>query len=450
MQEEENNYTFSKRRERMISEAFLKFRTAFSRFVLVLAVLLALSPPAAAKKKESAESKTPTALYKELDLFTKVLNLVQDDYVEKPEDKEMVYGAIRGLLSTLDPHSVFMTPEAYRELKVDTEGRFGGVGLEVTVKNNVLTVVTAIEGSPAEKAGVHAGDRILKIEGDSTKDLGLAEAVRRMRGPRGSKVHVTLLREGGREPIEVTLRRDTIRIKSVRSEMPEDGFGYARIASFQEDTAEDLKKALDGLEKKNKGPLKGLILDLRNNPGGLLDEAVDISDYFLDSGTIVTTASRNHEVDRRVATKNGEEPAYPIIIMVNGGSASAAEIVAGAMQDHKRAVLLGTQTFGKGTVQTIFELGDGAALKLTVAKYYTPKGRSIQAEGIRPDVVVEAQKPQASASSKDRTMSEKDLKGHLDSRKEKAKAEKTEEDHQKKVALDYLKSWQVFDKKPPH
>jgi carboxyl-terminal processing protease len=441
----------------------LRFRTATALACLLF--LTPLSHPAEAKSKqpkEAAESKTPTSLYKELDLFTKVLNLVEDDYVDSPNDKEMIYGAIRGLLSTLDPHSVFMNPEAYRELKVDTEGRFGGVGLEVTVKNNALTVVTAIEGSPAEKAGVREGDRILKIDGLSTKELGLDESVRRMRGSRGSKVHLTLLRENKGDPLEFFLHRDTIRIKSVRSNLEEGGFGYVRIASFQEDTSEELKKAMDGLEKKNKSALKGLILDLRNNPGGLLDEAVDVCDLFLDSGTIVTTATRNHEVDRRVAAKDGTEPSYPVIVMVNGGSASAAEIVAGAMQDHKRGVLLGTQTFGKGTVQTIFELGEGAALKLTVAKYYTPKGRSIQAEGIRPDIIVESQKSQAQSPSpaKDRYLREKDLKNHLTSgheTKENTKKpppeEKTpripaadQEDYQKRVALDYLKSWQVFDK----
>jgi carboxyl-terminal processing protease len=439
----------------MILEAFLRFRTALASFCAALILSIVIASPAGAKKqeKEAGGGPSPASLYKELDLFTKVLNLVQDDYVEDPDGRELVYGAIRGLLSTLDPHSVFMTPEAYRELRVDTEGRFGGVGIEVTVKNNVLTVITAIEGSPAEKAGVHPGDRILKIDGVSTKEIGLAEAVRKMRGSRGSKVHLTLLREGQRDPIEVSLHRDTIRIKSVRSNLEEDGFGYVRISSFQEDTDEDLRKNLEALEKRNKGPLKGLVIDLRNNPGGLLDEAVDVSDDFLESGTIVTTASRNQEVDRRTASKSGKEPTYPLIVMVNGGSASAAEIVAGALQDHKRAVLLGTTTFGKGTVQTIFELGDGAALKLTVAKYYTPKGRSIQAEGIKPDVVVDAQKPRTTGSpaSKDRYVSEKDLKGHLLKKEEKKKegeAVKTEEeDYQKRVALDYLKSWQVFQKK---
>lgn len=425
-------------------EDALRFRTAVALACLV--AVTSLPHPSEAKTKEPKEPVEASAsanLYKELDLFTKVLNLVEEGYVDNPNDRDMVYGAIRGLLSTLDPHSVFMTPDAYRELKVDTEGRFGGVGIEVTVKNNILTVVTAIEGSPAEKAGVKEGDRILKIDGISTKDIGLAEAVRRMRGSRGAKVHLTLLREGHSEPIEVSLKRDTIRIKSVRADPPEDGYGYVRISSFQEDTSEELKKALDGLEKKNKGPLKGLLLDLRNNPGGLLDEAVDVSDFFLESGTIVSTATRNHEVDRRTATKDGSEPSYPVIVLVNGGSASAAEIVAGALQDQKRAVLLGTQTFGKGTVQTIFELGDGAALKLTVAKYYTPKGRSIQAEGIRPDIIVPAQKPKTQAGKSRRVSSAPETQK---SPSEKSPEKSEDEDYQRQVALDRLRSWQDVDK----
>jgi len=437
----------------------------------ILVCLLFPSFPADAKKKASPdeskasgsqEAKSSAQLYKDLDLFTKVLTLIREDYVENPNDRDMVYGAIRGMLATLDPHSVFMPPDVYRELKVDTEGKFGGVGMEVTVKDNFLTVVTAIEGSPAQKAGVREGDRILKIDGVATRELGLSEAVRKMRGARGTKVTLSLLHTGSRDPVEVTLARDIIHLKSIRWEMPEEGFGYVRITSFQEDTAEDLEKALEALNHKAKGGLKGLVLDLRNNPGGLLDEAVDVCDLFLESGTIVSTASRNHEVDKRVATRSGAEPTYPIVSLVNGGSASAAEIVAGALQDNKRAVILGTRTFGKGSVQTIFELGDGAALKLTVAKYYTPKGRSIQAEGIHPDVVVEAKSPE-NASTRNRTLREKDLKGHLESEKSHGKSTEkdkkpemtvkqepssteTEEDYQKRIALDYLKGKNVFSK----
>lgn len=425
---------------------------------VVLGCLIGLSPSQAWSEKQKPEEgqKPTTELYKGLDLFTKILHLIKEDYIETVQDKEVIYGAIRGMLSTLDPHSVFMPPDVYKELKVDTEGRFGGVGLEVTVKNNNLTVITPMEGTPAQKAGIHEGDRILKIDGVSTKELGLAESVRKMRGNRGSRVNLQLLHENSKEPFEVTLVRDIIKIRSVRSEILDDEFGYIRISTFQEKTSEELKKALTDLHKKSKNSLKGLILDLRNNPGGLLDEAVNVSDLFLDSGTIVTTASRIQEIDKRVATKKDLQPTYPIVIIVNGGTASAAEIVAGALQDHKRATILGTQTFGKGSVQTVFELGDGSALKLTIAKYFTPNGRSIQAEGITPDIVVYSQKNIASAKAYDRFLREKDLKGHLKSEKEKKekkapeanRLETTEassgetqpiEDLQKKAALDYLK-----------
>ncbi len=377
-----------------------------SFFILILLTGLLSALPLEAKKKPGSSPLPPTELYQELDLFSKVMNLVREDYVEKVEDKTILYGAIRGMLATLDPHSVFLPPDVYQELKVDTEGRFGGVGLEVTVKDNFLTVVTPIEGTPAAKANLREGDRILKIDGIPAKEIGLTEAVRKMRGARGTRMALTIYRPETKENFEVPLVRDTIRIQSVRAEMLEEGFGYARVSSFQENTSEELQRALDSLEKKSK--LKGLILDLRNNPGGLLDEAVNMSDMFLETGIIVTTAGRNQAPDKKLASRSGHEPTYPIIVLVNGGSASAAEIVAGALQDHKRAVLLGTQTFGKGSVQTIFEIGEGGALKLTVAKYYTPSGRSIQLKGIRPDIIVEARK-----SSK--------------------------EDDQKKSAIDYLR-----------
>lgn len=382
------------------------------------------------KGKERSPSRAPGTLYKNLEMFTRVLNLVREDYVEDVNEKELVYGAIRGMLSTLDPHSIFMPPDAYKELKVDTEGRFGGVGLEVTLKDNLLVVVTPIEGTPAERAGIREGDRILKIDGTSAKEMGLSEAVRKMRGARGSRVVLTLYREGHREPFDVTIIRDIIRIKSVRAEIPEEGFGYVRITSFQENTTDELQKALDGLQKKSKEKLKGVILDLRNNPGGLLEEAVTVSDLFLESGTIVSTASRNEELDKRIATKNDRDLLYPLVVMVNGGSASAAEIVAGALQDNKRAVILGTKSFGKGSVQTIFELGDGAALKLTIAKYYTPRGRSIQADGIHPDIVVQPRRPTASQARKDRSSKEGEPE---------TQASVPDEDYQKMAALDYLK-----------
>jgi carboxyl-terminal processing protease len=433
----------------------------FRSATLLLFCLLAVGTADAKEKVQ----KNDRSLYQQLDLFTKVLELVRENYVENVNDKELMYGAIRGMLSTVDPHTLFMPPEVYNELKVDTQGRFGGVGLEITSKDNVLTVITPIEGSPAEKAGIKEGDKILKIDTLSTRDMPLSDAVNKMRGSRGSRVHLVLLHEGSKKPYEVTLTRDIIRLKSVRYELLDDDYGYIRITSFQEGTTEELRRALqalkDAVKKKSNGSLKGLVIDLRNNPGGLLDEAVSVSDLFLDSGTIVTTKSRTKEIDRRTAIKEGTEPDYPIVVLVNGGSASAAEIVAGALQDHKRATLLGTQTFGKGSVQTIFDLGDGAGLKLTIAKYYTPRGRSIQAEGITPDIQVNPKN--GAAASHDRYIREKDLKGHLASEK-KAKNTKSKtvnedeaseksddepetqpdakaapEDFQKKAAINYLK-----------
>ncbi len=415
------------------------------RFIVIFLSFLCLTVPTWAGQKPTKN------LYQRLETLTNVLRLVREGYVEEVHDDELIDGAIRGLLATLDPHSVYLSPDLYRELKVDTEGKFGGVGLEITVKNGILTVVTPIEGTPAQKAGIREGDRILRVDGISTKELGMNESIRKMRGPRGSKVSLTIVHAGMKEATEVTLIRQTIRIQSVRTEMPEEGYGYVRVSSFQNGTSEELTKALNGLNKKSKAGLKGLILDLRNNPGGLLDEAVTMADLFLKKGIIVTTQSRSHEVDKREATDDGTEPQYPIVVLVNGGSASAAEIVAGALQDHKRALLLGTQTFGKGSVQTIFDLGEGAALKLTVAKYYTPSGRSIQAKGITPDIIAEAHEARPVISKED-SLHEKDLKGHLQSDKEKKEQSDSgissqETDSQKLEALNYLKSSQVLQGK---
>lgn len=455
-------YTFSSKHEKV---PFVKKRI-FVRFVWIMIIVASLTTlpqetRAAHKLKktgEKSEATQPAIPYKDLELFSKVFNLVRENYVEDIDDEELLYGAMRGLTSTLDPHSLFMPPDVYKELKVDTEGKFGGVGLEITQKDDALVVVTPIEGSPASKAGLKEKDRILKIDGVSTKEMGLAESVKRMRGPRGSRVTLVVLHEGSKDLQEITLVRDIIRIKSVRSEILEESFGYVRVNSFQEKTSDELGRALETLDKKSPSGLKGLIIDLRNNPGGLLDEAVDVSDIFLESGTIVTTVSREKEIDKRVATQDGTEPVYPTIILVNGGTASAAEIVAGALQDQKRAVVLGTQTFGKGSVQTVVEVGDGAALKLTVAKYYTPNGRSIQAKGITPNIVVNAQKE---GNKSQETLKEKDLKGHL--QEEKTDSEKPSPktltpplkttakpgdriDIQKQAALDYLKNWDTFHK----
>ncbi len=377
----------------------------------------------------NATDKPSTDLYRELELFTKALSHVERDYAEVPDNKKLVYGAIRGMLATLDPHSIFMSPELYKEIKVDTQGWFGGVGIEITVKDGHLIVVAPIEGSPAERAGIQPGDTITKIDGTPVKGLSLTETVQKMRGAKGTKMVLTISRNGTSAPKEVTVLRDIIHIKSVRSETLEDGYGYVRINSFQEGTSKELEKALKALEKKSDTGLQGLVIDLRNNPGGLLEEAVSISDKFLTQGTIVSTSSRGKEIDRRVATVEGTHPHYPVVILVNRGSASASEIVAAALQENKRAVLMGTKTFGKGSVQTIFELGGGSAIKLTIAKYFTPKGKSIHGKGIQPDIIIENPKrPLKGQPETKESRSEEDVE-----------AEEKANDYQKKMALDYLK-----------
>ncbi|MCE9625359.1 MAG: S41 family peptidase [Deltaproteobacteria bacterium] len=333
----------------------------------------------------------PEKIYKALDLFSKVLFIVEKDYVEPVDGQNLVYGAIKGMLGTLDPYTVFLTPDVYKELKVDTMGRFGGVGIEITLQNGVLTVVSPIEDSPAERAGVKSGDKIVKINGTITKGMNLADAVRRMRGGKNSKLVLTLWREGLAKPFDVSLTREEIKIKSVRSEMLGDGIGYVRIASFQENTAEELKKALEQLSQS--GKLKGLIIDLRNDPGGLLEQAIDVSNLFIKSGTIVSTRARTGPIEYRSA--NGEAPYadLPLAVLINKGSASASEIVAGALQDDKRAKLFGTQSFGKGSVQTVIDLGEDTGVKLTIARYFTPSGKSIDHTGVTPDYVVEGDAP---------------------------------------------------------
>jgi len=332
--------------------------------------------------------------YEKLKVFTEILSLVQGNYVDDVNSKELIYGAVKGMLETLDPHSSFMPPDAFREMQVETQGAFGGLGIEITVKDRLLTVVAPIEGTPADRAGIHPGDRIVKIEGQLTKDLTLMDAVRRLRGPKGSKVTISILREGQFEPFDVTLVREVIEVKSVRQKDLGDGIYYVRIASFQERTAKDLEHALGQAQKNG---TNSLILDLRNDPGGLLNQAVAVSDMFLDKGQlIVYTRGRQKDQDLRFTAEHaGGFPKLPMVVLVNGGSASASEIVAGALQDWKRAVILGTKTFGKGSVQTVIPLSDGSGLRLTTAKYFTPKGRSIHGSGILPDIVVELPKPEA-------------------------------------------------------
>ncbi|MGQ9921875.1 MAG: S41 family peptidase [Desulfobacca sp.] len=326
-----------------------------------------------------------------LAVFAEALGIVEENYVEPRDLKKLIYGAIRGMVSSLDSHSAFMAPEEFKELQIETKGSFSGIGIEITLKDNLLIVVSPIEGTPAYRAGLQAGDRIIKIDGQSTKNMSLLDAVRKIRGAKGSMVTLTIMRENVDKPKTFALVREIIPIRSVRVRHFDDGIGYIRITNFQDKTDHDLQQAITDLHAKFK-PLRGLILDLRNDPGGLLDQAIKVADEFLTSGLIVYTEGRNKNQNNRFyAQDNGSEleRSIPLVILINEGSASASEIVAGALQDRKRATLVGTKTFGKGSVQSIVPLEDGSALRLTTAYYYTPSGRVINEKGIQPDLLVE-------------------------------------------------------------
>jgi len=396
-------------------------------------------------------------IYKSLKIFNEILNMVEKNYVEDIETKTLIQGAINGMLKSLDPHSAFMTADMYKELELETRGTFGGIGIEITILKDVLAVVSPIEDTPAFHAGIEAGDQIIKIDGVSTRDITIMEAVKKLRGPKDTKVTITIMRENLPGPKDFVITRADIKIKSVKSRIVDDHIAYLRISSFQERTVEEVKKAIQEINREG-SPLKGLVLDLRYNPGGLYGQAVEVSDVFLKSGVIVSARGRVKDVESRFMAKDdGDEPTYPIIILVNEGTASAAEIVSGALQDNGRALILGTQTFGKGSVQTVIPLEDGSALKLTTAKYYTPKGRSIQAEGITPDIVVKYFKTPEGREPSGEPIRERDLAGHIRSPKEEGGQKKTVEpakkeandlkdDSQLKAAVDIIKSWEIFKK----
>ncbi|PID73261.1 MAG: peptidase S41 [Desulfobacterales bacterium] len=357
--------------------------------------------------------------YKSLRLFADVLDLVEKNYVDPVDKKELVEKAIQGMVHSLDPHSQLLPAEALEELQIDTRGEFGGIGIVITMQNRLLTVISPIEGTPAYKAGVKAGDIIIEVDGESTKEMMLWEAVKRMRGPKGESVRIRIVREGVEKPLDFTLVRDIIPIESVRFLALAPGYGYVRITNFQEKTADDLEDALAALSGGEAG-LKGLILDLRDNPGGLLNQAVDVSDIFLDEGVVVTIKGRLKRHTRVFRARPGRKKnGFPMVILINGGSASASEIVAGALQDQKRAVILGTTSFGKGSVQTVETLRDGYGLKFTIARYYTPSGRSIQAEGIQPDIIVrprDLSEDTPTPEAGPHWLKEKDLRNHLDAK----------------------------------
>ena len=354
-----------------------------------------------------------TDTYKQLNLFGDVFERVRSDYVEQPEDGKLVEAAINGMLTSLDPHSSYMDAKSFQDMQVQTKGEFGGLGIEVTQEDGAIKVVSPIDDSPASKAGVLSGDLITAIDGEATQGMTLQQAVDKMRGAVNTPIVLKILRNKG-EPIDIKVVRDIIKVQSVKAKKMGDDIGYIRITQFNEQTFDGLKKNVDKLSKEI-GPdkLKGFIIDLRNNPGGLLDQAIQVSDAFLERGEIVSTRGRQADDVQRYSARGGDlTGGKPVIVLVNGGSASASEIVAGALQDHKRATILGTRSFGKGSVQTIIPLQGNGALRLTTARYYTPSGRSIQAKGIEPEIVVQENVPD-DLKGKDQTKGESGLKGHL-------------------------------------
>jgi carboxyl-terminal processing protease len=378
-------------------------RVALTSWVICVALV------ARAGEGQAASSET----YRQLNLFGDVFERVRSDYVEDVDDAESIEAAINGLLSSLDPHSSYMNAKAYRETQVQTEGEFGGLGIEVTMENGFVKVISPIDDTPASRAGLQSGDLITHLDGDGILGLTLTEAVERMRGPIDSELTITIARTGHERPLDVTLTRALIKIKSVKHRL-EGNVGYIRISSFNKHTETGVKAAIEAIEDEASDTLRGYILDLRNNPGGLLDQAIAVSDVFLKQGEIVSTRGRRADDVQRFNARTGDlATGKPLVVLINGGSASASEIVAGALQDHRRALILGTRSFGKGSVQTLIPLGGEGAIRLTTARYYTPSGVSIQAKGIEPDIVVEQRKLEK-VEEKGRRRSESSLRGHLE------------------------------------
>jgi carboxyl-terminal processing protease len=422
---------------------------------MVIGAVVILDMGVLAGREASKEAVAPLPL-EELKTLTDVYGKIKSDYVESVEDKKLIMDAIQGMLAGLDPHSSFLDAESFKDVRVDTEGQFGGLGIEVTMENGFVKVVAPIEDTPAARAGLKSGDLIIRLDDKAVKGMALNDAVRIMRGKPGSDITLTVVREGGAKPLKFTLTRAVVKIQSVKSRLLEPGFGYVRITQFQVTTEKNLEEAIKKLRTENKAGLKGLVLDLRNNPGGVLNAALAVSDAFLDKGVIVSTDGRSGDAKSSYQAKPGDlVQGAPVVVLVNGGSASASEIVAGALQDHKRAVIMGTKTFGKGSVQTIVPIGNGSALKLTTARYYTPNKRAIQAAGIVPDIVTEEAKVTKSEAT-DR-LREADLARHLEGvepvkaepKKDDKKPDATKpagpaEDYQLQEALNLLKGISFF------
>jgi carboxyl-terminal processing protease len=377
------------------------------------ALTLVLSQPRAVFVGAAAKA-AASDTYRQLNLFGDVFERVRSDYVEKPDDGKLIDSAINGMLTGLDPHSSYMDPKSFKDMQIQTRGEFGGLGIEVTMEDGLVKVVAPIDDTPAHKAGVLAGDIITHLDDEPVQGLTLNQAVEKMRGPVNTKIRLKIMRKGVEKAIEVTIVRDIIRVRSVRSRIESDEVAYVRVTQFNEQTTDGVKKALSDMQAQMGDKLKGFVVDLRNNPGGLLDQAISVSDAFLEKGEIVSTRGRNAEETQRFNARAGDlSKSKPIIVLINGGSASASEIVAGALQDHKRATVIGTRSFGKGSVQTIIPLGSGnGALRLTTARYFTPSGRSIQAKGISPDIEVLQDVPEDMKARTD-TKGEASLRGHL-------------------------------------
>ena len=410
-----------------------------------LAAIMAFSSPAIAQENSSET-------YRQLSLFGDVFERVRSEYVEDVSDEQLIEAAVNGMLSALDPHSSYLSPKNFREMQTQTRGEFGGLGIEVTMENGVVKVVSPIDETPAFRAGLKSGDLITHLDGEPVQGLTLSEAVEKMRGKVGSDLKLTVRREN-LDPFNVTVTRDIIKIRSVRSRMEGGDIAYVRITSFSEQTTSGVEQSIKSLRKKAKGKLAGVVIDLRNNPGGLLDQSVKVSDAFLDQGEIVSTRSRRPDESRRFNAKAGDiTDGLPIVVMVNGGSASASEIVAGALQDHRRAIVLGTRTFGKGSVQTIIPLSGNGAIRLTTARYYTPSGRSIQAKGIEPDILVEQAKVEK--ITRPGVKREEDLRGRLENPSDNQikpdteqlvkETDKPPEDYQLSRALDLLRGIALY------
>ena len=409
---------------------------------MIVGVMLAVGGAVFAEREETAALPLD-----DLRTFAEVFGRIKKDYVEPVEDKTLLEDAIRGMLAGLDPHSTYMNEEEFKELQVGTTGQFGGLGIEVGMEDGFVKVIAPIDDTPAQRAGVESGDLIVRLDDTPVKGMSLNDAVKVMRGEPGSDIVLTIIREGLDKPLKIKVTRAIIRVASVKSRLLEDGFAYVRITSFQSKTGEGLRDAIKKLKKESDAPLLGLVLDLRNNPGGVLNAAVSVSDAFITDGLIVYTKGRVADAELSFkATRSDILKSAPIVVLVNGGSASASEIVAGALQDHGRAVIMGTPTFGKGSVQTILPMNNHAAIKLTTARYYTPSGRSIQAEGIIPDIELDNVKLAAREEPVIKPIKEADLSGHLDnengngkskSDKKKDAASEKEEREKEKIAKDY-------------